>query len=137
MKRRALPACAVTVRKFWLVTPILMEISCRKLFCAGTGATLVDRNNVTMINFAVIANAQSVRQMRAGVAKMCRDLTRLCHLNPVTSAEAWTGIADCLNCNIRQSVLFAGLQEPDFGERSPPHRSASICGGRDHLPGGR
>jgi CRP/FNR family transcriptional regulator, anaerobic regulatory protein len=35
-------------------------------------------------------------------------------LTLITSAEAWTGIADCLNCSIRQSVLFAGLQEPDF-----------------------
>ncbi len=35
-------------------------------------------------------------------------------MNPITSNEAWTGVADCQNCNIRQSVLFAGLQEADF-----------------------
>lgn len=29
-------------------------------------------------------------------------------------AEAWTGTADCRNCAIRGSVLFAGLTEEDF-----------------------
>ena len=28
--------------------------------------------------------------------------------------DAWTGEADCLNCTLRTSVLFAGLQEADF-----------------------
>jgi CRP-like cAMP-binding protein len=28
--------------------------------------------------------------------------------------EAWTGTADCLNCVIRSSVLFAGLKEAEF-----------------------
>jgi CRP-like cAMP-binding protein len=28
--------------------------------------------------------------------------------------DAWTGEADCLNCSLRTSVLFAGLQESDF-----------------------
>jgi CRP/FNR family transcriptional regulator, anaerobic regulatory protein len=41
-------------------------------------------------------------------------------LNPVTFAEAWRGVADCLNCNIRQSVLFAGLEEQDFRELHRP-----------------
>ena len=41
-------------------------------------------------------------------------------MNPVTSGEAWTGVADCLNCNIRQSVLFAGLVERDFNEIHRP-----------------
>ncbi len=41
-------------------------------------------------------------------------------MNPVTSGEAWTGIADCLNCNIRQSVLFAGLEQRDFNEIHRP-----------------
>lgn len=41
-------------------------------------------------------------------------------MNPVTSGEAWTGVADCLNCNIRQSVLFAGLEERDFNEIHRP-----------------
>jgi CRP-like cAMP-binding protein len=41
-------------------------------------------------------------------------------LNPVTCAEAWTGVADCLNCNIRQSALFAGLEERDFDDLHGP-----------------
>ena len=41
-------------------------------------------------------------------------------MNPVTSAEAWTGVADCLNCNIRQSVLFAGLSEAGFSDVHRP-----------------
>ncbi|MCH9808002.1 MAG: Crp/Fnr family transcriptional regulator [Alphaproteobacteria bacterium] len=32
----------------------------------------------------------------------------------VTQSEAWTGIADCRSCMIRNSVLFAGLEERDF-----------------------
>lgn len=32
----------------------------------------------------------------------------------VTLREAWTGEADCLNCSLRASVLFAGLEERDF-----------------------
>jgi CRP-like cAMP-binding protein len=32
----------------------------------------------------------------------------------VTLREAWQGEADCLNCTLRTSVLFAGLAERDF-----------------------
>jgi CRP-like cAMP-binding protein len=32
----------------------------------------------------------------------------------VTLRDAWSGVADCLNCSLRTSVLFAGLKEPDF-----------------------
>lgn len=32
----------------------------------------------------------------------------------VALSEAWTGVADCRNCVIRKSVLFAGLAEADF-----------------------
>lgn len=32
----------------------------------------------------------------------------------VSQSEAWTGIADCRNCVIRNSALFAGLVESDF-----------------------
>ncbi|MBK1646384.1 Crp/Fnr family transcriptional regulator [Thiocapsa imhoffii] len=32
----------------------------------------------------------------------------------VTLREAWSGEADCLNCSLRTSVLFAGLSEADF-----------------------
>jgi CRP/FNR family transcriptional regulator, anaerobic regulatory protein len=32
----------------------------------------------------------------------------------VSLTEAWTGVANCRNCAIRRSVLFAGLDEADF-----------------------
>ena len=32
----------------------------------------------------------------------------------VTLRDAWSGEADCLNCSVRTSVLFAGLTEQDF-----------------------
>jgi CRP-like cAMP-binding protein len=32
----------------------------------------------------------------------------------VTLREAWSGLADCLNCSLRATVLFAGLEEKDF-----------------------
>ena len=32
----------------------------------------------------------------------------------VTLREAWSGVADCVNCSLRASVLFAGLEEKDF-----------------------
>ncbi|MEA3273935.1 MAG: Crp/Fnr family transcriptional regulator [Pseudomonadota bacterium] len=32
----------------------------------------------------------------------------------VSLREAWSGEADCLNCSLRASVLFAGLEERDF-----------------------
>jgi CRP-like cAMP-binding protein len=32
----------------------------------------------------------------------------------VPFAEAWNGSADCRNCGLRDSVLFAGLREKDF-----------------------
>ncbi len=32
----------------------------------------------------------------------------------VTIKQAWSGEADCLNCTLRTSVLFAGLEEEDF-----------------------
>lgn len=35
-------------------------------------------------------------------------------MKTVTSQEAWTGIANCRDCPIRQSVLFSGLDEDDF-----------------------
>ena len=41
-------------------------------------------------------------------------------MSAITFSEAWTGVADCLNCNIRQSVLFAQLQEEDFRDLHRP-----------------
>ena len=32
----------------------------------------------------------------------------------VTLREAWSGQADCLNCSLRATVLFSGLEEKDF-----------------------
>lgn len=32
----------------------------------------------------------------------------------VSLKSAWSGEADCLHCNLRSSVLFAGLEEADF-----------------------
>jgi CRP-like cAMP-binding protein len=38
----------------------------------------------------------------------------------VTLKEAWDGKADCKSCTLRQSVLFAGLQERDFEKIHDP-----------------
>lgn len=35
-------------------------------------------------------------------------------MKTVSAKEAWTGVANCRNCPIRRSVLFAGLDEADF-----------------------
>ncbi len=35
-------------------------------------------------------------------------------VNNVTLRDAWSGEADCLNCSLRESVLFSGLHEKDF-----------------------
>jgi len=32
----------------------------------------------------------------------------------IVEADAWEGIADCQQCSLRHSVLFAGLDEEDF-----------------------
>jgi hypothetical protein len=64
MKRRALPACAVTVRKFWLVTPILMKLSCGNPVRAAMRAAFIDADNASVRGVAVIANAQSILQPR-------------------------------------------------------------------------
>ena len=41
-------------------------------------------------------------------------------MKSVLPSEAWTGLADCRNCTVRTSVLFAGLTESDFGEIHRP-----------------
>jgi CRP-like cAMP-binding protein len=35
-------------------------------------------------------------------------------MKSVSLSEAWTGVANCRDCAIRRSVLFAGLSEADF-----------------------
>jgi CRP-like cAMP-binding protein len=38
----------------------------------------------------------------------------------ITLREAWAGEADCLNCSLRTSVLFSGLDESDFAHIHEP-----------------
>lgn len=38
----------------------------------------------------------------------------------VTLRDAWSGEADCLNCSVRTTVLFAGLTEADFEQIHDP-----------------
>lgn len=38
----------------------------------------------------------------------------------VTMREAWAGEADCRNCTLRSTVLFAGLSEQDFDQIHDP-----------------
>ncbi|CRI65892.1 Transcriptional regulator, Crp/Fnr family [Thiocapsa sp. KS1] len=38
----------------------------------------------------------------------------------VTLRDAWSGEADCLNCSLRTTVLFAGLAESDFDRIHDP-----------------
>jgi CRP-like cAMP-binding protein len=38
----------------------------------------------------------------------------------VSLKQAWSGEADCLNCSLRQSVLFSGLEEKDFSQIHDP-----------------
>jgi len=38
----------------------------------------------------------------------------------VSLKQAWSGEADCLNCSLRQSVLFSGLEETDFSQIHDP-----------------
>jgi CRP-like cAMP-binding protein len=40
--------------------------------------------------------------------------------NNVTLREAWSGEANCLNCSLRTSVLFSGLNESDFSHIHEP-----------------
>ena len=41
-------------------------------------------------------------------------------MKPISDKEAWEGQADCLSCTLRNSVLFAGLQEKDFEQIHQP-----------------
>jgi len=54
----------------------------------------------------------------------------------VSQSEAWTGVADCLNCQIRQSVLFAGLTESDFGKIHRPIDQLQYAPGTDIYAAG-
>lgn len=41
-------------------------------------------------------------------------------MKQIASKEAWTGIADCRNCGLRRSALFAELTEDDFKRLHSP-----------------
>ncbi len=41
-------------------------------------------------------------------------------MKTVSRSEAWTGVADCRNCSVRASALFAGLAEADFDQIHRP-----------------
>lgn len=49
----------------------------------------------------------------------------------VTQSEAWTGVADCRNCAIRNSVLFSGLVEADFDRIHRPIDQLTYAPGAD------
>jgi len=40
--------------------------------------------------------------------------------NNVTLRDAWSGAADCVNCSLRTTVLFSGLEESDFASIHDP-----------------
>jgi CRP-like cAMP-binding protein len=52
-------------------------------------------------------------------------------MKAVTSNDAWTGIANCRTCTIRQSVLFAGLDESDFEHIHRPIEQFSYAPGTE------
>lgn len=41
-------------------------------------------------------------------------------MKPIPDKDAWDGEADCLSCTLRDSVLFAGLEEKDFDQIHQP-----------------
>ncbi|MEJ1355231.1 MAG: Crp/Fnr family transcriptional regulator [Candidatus Sedimenticola sp. (ex Thyasira tokunagai)] len=41
-------------------------------------------------------------------------------LKPISDKDAWDGEADCISCTLRNSVLFAGLEEKDFDQIHQP-----------------
>ncbi|MEE9351153.1 MAG: Crp/Fnr family transcriptional regulator [Thiotrichaceae bacterium] len=47
----------------------------------------------------------------------------------IKSDQAWQGIANCSQCNIRNSVLFAGLTESDFSSLHKPINQFQIKAG--------
>lgn len=50
-------------------------------------------------------------------------------MKSVSLNEAWTGVANCRTCAIRQSVLFAGLDEADFDSIHRPIEQFSFAPG--------
>ncbi len=50
-------------------------------------------------------------------------------LDKIPLKEAWTGLADCEQCAIRKSALFAGLRLEDFGTIHDPIVQTALCAG--------
>lgn len=50
-------------------------------------------------------------------------------MNKILLKEAWQGVANCSQCNIRNSVLFAGLSEEDFESLHKPINQFQIKAG--------
>jgi len=51
-------------------------------------------------------------------------------MKTVSETEAWTGLANCRDCAIRKSVLFAGLDEADFAIIHQPINQYVYASGR-------
>jgi CRP-like cAMP-binding protein len=47
-------------------------------------------------------------------------------MKTISLQEAWSGHADCRSCTLRTSVLFAGLEEPDFEHIHSPVNQYSL-----------
>ncbi|MCK5809589.1 MAG: Crp/Fnr family transcriptional regulator [Cocleimonas sp.] len=50
-------------------------------------------------------------------------------MNKIILKEAWQGVANCNQCSIRNSVLFAGLTESDFAQIHKPINQFQIKAG--------
>lgn len=48
---------------------------------------------------------------------------------PTKSEDAWKGEADCMNCTIRESVLFSKLEESVFGRLHQPIEQITVDAG--------
>jgi CRP-like cAMP-binding protein len=55
---------------------------------------------------------------------------------PIKTASAWRGTADCRHCGIRESVLFADLQEEDFALIHAPIDDLSFDAGATLVQAG-
>ena len=51
---------------------------------------------------------------------------------PIKTASAWRGVADCMDCGVRDSALFADLREEDFALIHAPIDDLEFAVG-DHL----
>ncbi len=47
----------------------------------------------------------------------------------VSFQDAWTGVADCQSCSLRDSVLFAGLEQSDFEKIHDPISQFAVQAG--------